>query len=149
MHSTVVRIRTTTAVQVPRTSMSLKRKRVRPQTAQQGFPARFGGDGRLAPRMFGHIQGDGHAYVNKTGDSIVLGAACEDHGEEMALALSPCECERSLDASVAYVLSSRGRELDDVQKDPEVRSVNTSGNRQKFRRQHQERPFHWATARGS
>lgn len=54
---------------------------------------------------------------------------------------------RSLAAPVAYVLSSRGRELDDVQKDPEARS--TSGNRQKFWRQHQERPFHWATVCGS
>ena len=38
----------------------------------------------------------------------------------MALTLSPCECERSLAAPVTYVhvLSSRGRELDDVQKDP-------------------------------
>ena len=92
-----------TAVQVPRISM--KRKRARPRTAQEGFPALFGGDEDLGPRLFGHIQGDGH--VTKKGDAIVLGTASEDHGVEMALALIPCEYERPLAAPVAYVLSSR------------------------------------------
>ena len=76
---------------------------------------------------------------------IVLDTACEAHGEEMALAPNPCGCVRSLAAPVTYALSRRGRELDDVQKDPEAH--NTSGNRQKFWRQHQERPFRWATVR--
>lgn len=69
---------------------------------------------------------------HKRGDSIGLQTACEAHGEEVALTLSPCECERSLDmaAPVAYVLSSRGRKLDDAQNGPEAR--NTSGNRQRF-----------------
>ena len=60
----------------------------------------------------------------------------------MALTLSPRECERSLAAPVTYVLSmaSRGRELDDAQKDPELRD--TTGNRQKFWKQHQEKSFH-------
>ena len=63
------------------------------QTAQVGFSELFAGAGRLWSRLFGHIQGDGHA--TKRGGSIVLDAACEAHGVEMALALSPCECERS------------------------------------------------------
>ena len=116
----------------------MKRKRARPQTAQERFFEVFSGDDRLWSRLFCHLQGDGH--VTKKGDAIVLGTACEAHGEEMALTLSPRECERSLAAPVTYVLSSRGRELDDARKDPEVRD--TTGNRQKFWKQHQERSFH-------
>ena len=80
--------------------------------------------------MFGHIQGDGH--VTESGDSIVLGTACEAHGNEMALALRPCECERQLADPAASALFSWGRKLDDAQdlEDPEAR--NPSGNRQKF-----------------
>ena len=129
-----------TAVQVLR--MSMKRKRARLQTAQERFSELFAGDEHLWSRLFGHIQGDGH--VTKGGDVAILCTACGAHGEEleisMALTLSPRECERSLAAPVAYVLSSRGRELDGAQKTTEAR--NTSGNRQKFWRQHQERPFH-------
>ena len=65
----------------------MKRKRARPQTAQERFFEVFAGDEHLWSRLFGHIQGDGHA--TKGGDVVVLGTACEAHGEEMALALSP------------------------------------------------------------
>ena len=61
---------------VPRTSM--KRKRARPQTAQEIFFGVFAGDEHLWSRMSGHIQGDGHA--TKTGDVVVLGTACGAHG---------------------------------------------------------------------
>jgi len=85
--------------------MSMKRKRARLQTAQERFSELFAGDEHLWSRLFGHIQGDGH--VTKKGDMIQLGTACEAHGEEMALTISPRECERSLAAPVTYVLSSR------------------------------------------
>ena len=123
----------------------MKRKRARPQTVQERFSELFVGPEHLWSRLLGHIQGDGH--VTKQGNSIVLGTACEAHGDKMALALSPRECEHSLAAPVTYVLSSRGRELDDAQKGPEARNI--SGNRQKFWRQHQEMPFHWAIVCGS
>ena len=83
--------------------MLLRGKRARTQTAQETFSELFSGDERLWSRLFGSIQGDSH--VTKGGDAIVLGTACEAHGEEMALTLSPRECERSLAAPVTYVLS--------------------------------------------
>ena len=62
--SVVLRV---TAVQVPRTSMLVtrKRSRARQQTAQVGFSEEFGGDERRWSRLLGSIQGDGH--VTKKG----------------------------------------------------------------------------------
>ena len=82
-------------------------KRARTQTAQETFSELFVGDEHLWSRLFGSIRGDSH--VTKGGDAIVLDTACEAHGpgEEMALTLSPRECERSLAAPVTYVLSRR------------------------------------------
>ena len=49
----------------------MKRKRARPQTAQERFFEVFAGDEHLWSRLFGHLQGDGH--VTKKGDAISLG----------------------------------------------------------------------------
>jgi len=45
----------------------MKRKRARPQTAQERFSEVFAGDEHLWSRLFGHIQGDGHVDVTKQG----------------------------------------------------------------------------------
>ena len=77
----------------------MKRKRVLQDnpglpTSQAEFAERFAGTEDGWSRLFGHIQG--HGFVTRKGDCIVLGTACEAHGDEMALTLRPCECERSL-----------------------------------------------------